>query len=245
MKVGLFVPCYIDQFYPQVAIATLELLEKLGCEVAFPLQQTCCGQPMANSGFANLAAGCDKNFIRNFQDFDHIVSPSGSCVLHIKEHLHDKNNETVAARIRTSVYDLTEFLTDVLQVSQLNARFPHKVGLHNSCHGQRGLHLSSMSERVLPTYSKPGQLLKMVKDISLHLPKRTDECCGFGGTFCVFEEAVSVKMGIDRVSEHAVNQVDYITGADVSCLMHLEGILKRQGSSVKTIHIAEILNSER
>lgn len=245
MKVGLFVPCYIDQFYPQVAIATLELLEKLGCEVAFPLQQTCCGQPMANSGFANLAAGCDKNFIRNFQDFDHIVSPSGSCVLHIKEHLHDKNNETVAARIRTSVYELTEFLTDVLQVSQLNARFPHKVGLHNSCHGQRGLHLSSMSERVLPTYSKPGQLLKMVKDISLHLPKRTDECCGFGGTFCVFEEAVSVKMGIDRVSEHAVNQVDYITGADVSCLMHLEGILKRQGSSVKTIHIAEILNSER
>lgn len=245
MKVGLFVPCYIDQFYPQVAIATLELLEKQGCEVAFPLQQTCCGQPMANSGFANLAAGCDKNFIRNFQDFDHIVSPSGSCVLHIKEHLHDKNNETVAARIRTSVYELTEFLTDVLQVSQLNARFPHKVGLHNSCHGQRGLHLSSMSERVLPTYSKPGQLLKMVKDISLHLPKRTDECCGFGGTFCVFEEAVSVKMGIDRVSEHAVNQVDYITGADVSCLMHLEGILKRQGSSVKTIHIAEILNSER
>lgn len=245
MKVGLFVPCYIDQFYPQVAIATLELLEKQGCEVAFPLQQTCCGQPMANSGFANLAAGCDKNFIRNFQDFDHIVSPSGSCVLHIKEHLHDKNNETVAARIRTSVYELTEFLTDVLQVSQLNARFPHKVGLHNSCHGQRGLHLSSMSERVLPSYSKPGQLLKMVKDISLHLPKRTDECCGFGGTFCVFEEAVSVKMGIDRVSEHAVNQVDYITGADVSCLMHLEGILKRQGSSVKTIHIAEILNSER
>lgn len=245
MKVGLFVPCYIDQFYPQVAIATLELLEKLGCEVAFPLQQTCCGQPMANSGFANLAAGCDKNFIRNFQDFDHIVSPSGSCVLHIKEHLHDKNNETVAARIRTSVYELTEFLTDVLQVNQLNARFPYKVGLHNSCHGQRGLHLSSMSERVLPTYSKPGQLLKMVKDISLHLPKRTDECCGFGGTFCVFEEAVSVKMGIDRVNEHAVNQVDYITGADVSCLMHLEGILKRQGSSVKTIHIAEILNSER
>jgi L-lactate dehydrogenase complex protein LldE len=102
-----------------------------------------------------------------------------------------------------------------------------------------------MSERVLPAYSKPGQLLNMVQDISLHLPKRTDECCGFGGTFCVFEEAVSVKMGIDRVSEHAVNHVDYITGADVSCLMHLEGILKRQGSSVKTIHIAEILNSER
>lgn len=226
MRVGLFVPCYIDQFYPQVAIATLQLLEKLGCEVGFPMNQTCCGQPMANSGFASLSTGCDRNFIRNFSDFDHIVSPSGSCVLHIKEHLHDETNEAVASRIRTSVYELTEFMTDVLQVKELSASFPHKVGLHNSCHGQRGLHLSSMTERVLPAFSKPEQLLGMVKGISLHLPKRADECCGFGGTFCVFEEAVSVKMGQDRVEEHAANQVDYITGTDVSCLMHLEGILK-------------------
>ncbi len=243
MKVGLFVPCYIDQFYPQVAVATLQLLEKQGCEVVFPLNQTCCGQPMANSGFANLAKGCDRNFVENFDGVDYIVGPSGSCVLHLKEHLHDGNNEAKATYIRQHVYELVEFLVDVLKVEKLPSSFPHKVGLHISCHGQRGLHLSSMSELVAPPFSKPEKLLSMVKGLQLSKPARMDECCGFGGTFCVFEEAVSVKMGKDRVGEHAANGVEYITGADTSCLMHLEGILKRQGSTVKTIHIAEILNS--
>lgn len=244
MKVALFIPCYIDQFYPNVGIATLQLLEKLGCEVAFPLEQTCCGQPMANSGFASLSKGCDANFVKNFAGFDYIVAPSGSCVLHVKEHLHDDKNPDAALKIRNSVYELTEFLTDILKIESLNASFPYKVGLHNSCHGQRGLHLSSMTERMLPEFSKAEHLLSMVKGIELSQPKRKDECCGFGGTFCVFEEAVSVKMGKDRVSEHQDNAVEYITGGDTSCLMHLEGILKRDGSKVKTIHIAEILNSQ-
>ena len=114
MRVGLFVPCYIDQFYPQVAVATLQVLEKLGCEVVFPLNQTCCGQPMANSGFASLSKGCDANFVKNFTDVDYIVSSSGSCVLHIKEHLHD-SNEQQASFIRSHIYELTEFLTDILE----------------------------------------------------------------------------------------------------------------------------------
>lgn len=243
MKVGLFIPCYIDQFYPAVAIATLQLLEKLGCEIVYPLGQTCCGQPMANSGFANLSAGCDKNFVANFSGLDYIVAPSGSCVLHIKEHLADLGQPDVAAHIRQSIYELTEFLTDVLQVKKLPARFPYKVGLHNSCHGQRGLQLSSMTELVEPGFSKPVSLLNMVAGLELSFPERPDECCGFGGTFCVFEEAVSVKMGKDRIAEHEANRVDYITGGDVSCLMHLEGILKRQGSTTRVIHIAEILNA--
>ncbi len=243
MKVGLFIPCYIDQFYPQVGIATLQLLEKLGCEVSFPLNQTCCGQPMANSGFSHVEGGCDKNFVSNFEGFDYIVGPSGSCVLHVKDHLHDDARPSAAKKIRSSVYELTEFLLDVLKVQQLNASFPHKVGLHNSCHGQRGLHLSSMSERVEPAFSKPEKLLGMVKGIELRKPSHVDECCGFGGTFCVFEEAVSVKMGKDRVADHAANDVDFITGVDVSCLMHMEGILKRNKSRIKTIHIAEILNA--
>lgn len=241
MKVKLFIPCYIDQFYPQVGIATLELLEKSGCEVVFPMNQTCCGQPMANSGFAALSKGCDTNFIKNFTGVDYIVAPSGSCVLHIKEHLHD-NDEEKANFIKTHIYELTEFLVDVLKIEKLEANFPHKVGLHVSCHGQRGLHLSSMSELMHPPFSKPEKLLSMVQGLELAKPKRLDECCGFGGTFCVFEEAVSVKMGKDRIKEHAANDVEYITAADTSCLMHLEGILKRQGSPVKTIHIAEILN---
>ena len=243
MKVALFIPCYIDQFYPKVGIATLELLEKLGCDVSFPLEQTCCGQPMANSGFASSSKGCDTNFVENFDGFEYIVAPSGSCVLHVKEHLQDAAHPEKAAQIRKNVYELTEFLTDVLKIEKLQARFPYKVGFHNSCHGQRGLVLSSMTERMLPQFSKPEQLLSMVKGIQLSKPKRSDECCGFGGTFCVFEEAVSVKMGKDRIVEHDDNNVDYITGGDTSCLMHLEGILKRQGSKVRTIHIAEILNS--
>ena len=244
MIVDLFIPCYIDQFYPNVGIATLQLLEKLGCDVSFPLNQTCCGQPMANSGYASFDGGCDKNFVNNFSGFDYVVAPSGSCVLHVKEHLQDDANKEAALHIRSNIYELSEFLTDVLQVKQINASFPFKVGFHNSCHGQRGLHLSSMSETVSPAFSKPLQLLNMVKGIEIMHPKRNDECCGFGGTFCVFEEAVSVKMGKDRIAEHDENEVDYITGVDVSCLMHMEGILKRNADKVKTIHIAEILNSQ-
>ena len=243
MKVGLFVPCYIDQFYPQVAVATMELLERLGCEVVFPLNQTCCGQPMANSGFAAASGGCDKNFVANFKGLDYVVGPSGSCVLHIKDHLHDDGDAAAALHIREHVYELTEFIVDVLKVEHIEASFPHKVGIHQSCHGQRGLHLSSMSELNAPSFSKPERLLEMVKDINISKPIRVDECCGFGGTFCVFEEAVSVKMGKDRIAEHEDNSVEYITGVDVSCLMHMEGILRRQNSKTKIIHIAEILNS--
>ncbi len=243
MKVALFIPCYIDQFYPGVGIATLQLLTKLGCKVELPLNQTCCGQPMANSGFAALSEGCDRNFVKNFTGYDYIVGPSGSCVLHVKEHLHDDTNKEAALKIRENIFELTEFLVDILKVERINALFPFRVGLHNSCHGQRGLRLSSMSERMLPAFSKPEHLLSMVKGVKVLKPVRTDECCGFGGTFCVFEEAVSVKMGQDRIKQHAANEIDYITGVDVSCLMHMEGILKRQGSKIKTIHIAEILNA--
>jgi L-lactate dehydrogenase complex protein LldE len=244
MTVGLFIPCYVDQFYPDAAIATLQLLEKLGVTVVYPLNQTCCGQPMANSGFEHLTHGCNELFINNFADFDYIVAPSGSCVLHIRAHLHDTKQEDKAAATRLKVYELTSFLTDVLQVRSLSARFPHKVGMHQSCHGQRGLKLSQMSELVAPEFSKPGSLLNMVKDIELIHLDRSDECCGFGGTFCVTEEAVSVKMGKDRVADHLAHGAEYITGVDMSCLMHMEGILKRQNSKVKVIHIAEILNAE-
>lgn len=243
MRVGLFIPCYIDQFYPKVGIATLNLLEKLGCIVVFPGHQTCCGQPMANSGFDHLSDGCNRNFIENFRGVDYIVCPSGSCTLHIKEHLEVKTKEKESAIIRKQVYELTEFLVDVLKVEKLNASFPHSVGLHQSCHGQRGLHLSSMSELTKPYFSKPEQLLLMVDGINIHKPAKVDECCGFGGTFCVFEESVSSKMGRDRIDEHAQNNVEFITGVDMSCLMHMEGILKRQNSVIKVMHIAEILNN--
>ena len=237
MRVGLFIPCYVDQFYPQVGIATLQLLEKFGCEVIYPPGQTCCGQPMANSGFQHLTHGCNDLFIKNFEEFDYIVSPSGSCVLHIKDHLHGDSG------IPHKIFELVEFLTDILKIEKLDARFPYRVGLHQSCHGQRGLKLAQMSELMAPPFSKPEQLLKMVEGIELVELDRKDECCGFGGTFCVAEEAVSVKMGKDRVADHIHHGAEYITAADMSCLMHLEGILHRQKSTVQVKHIAEILNS--
>jgi L-lactate dehydrogenase complex protein LldE len=244
MTVGLFIPCYVDQFYPKAAIATMQLLEKLGINVVYPLRQTCCGQPMANSGFEHLTTGCNSLFIDNFQQFDYVVAPSGSCVLHIREHLNEAERPLVAKELRKKVYELTSFLTDVLNVQKLDATFPHKVGVHQSCHGQRGLHLSQMSELVSPYFSKPGFLLSLVKDIEIVPLDRIDECCGFGGTFCVSEEAVSVKMGKDRVADHLRHGAEYITSADMSCLMHMEGILHRNGSGVKVLHIAEILNGE-
>ena len=243
MTAALFVPCYIDQFYPQVAIATLEVLEKAGVSVVYPPKQTCCGQPMANSGFEHLTGSCNTLFVKNFAGFDYIVCPSGSCTLHVKEHLHDAENEAQATYIREHVYDLTEFLTDIVQVEKWDARFPHKIGVHQSCHGQRGLKLSQMSELVAPPFSKPEKLLKMVEGLEIVELARVDECCGFGGTFCVAEEAVSVKMGKDRVNDHLAHGAEYIVGGDVSCLMHMEGILRRQHSKLKVMHIAEVLNS--
>lgn len=242
MTVGLFIPCYVDQFYPGTAVATLQLLEKLGVDVVYPQNQTCCGQPMANSGFEHLTGGCNELFIKNFDEFDYVVAPSGSCVLHIREHLHDDKNPEKAETLRHKVYELTSFLTDVLKVTSLPARFPHKVGVHQSCHGQRGLHLSQMSELVAPDFSKPGKLLSMVEGIEIIPLSRVDECCGFGGTFCVAEEAVSAKMGKDRVDDHIRHGAEYITGVDMSCLMHMQGILNRSGSNVKVLHIAQILN---
>jgi len=242
MKVALFVPCYVDQFYPKAAIATLELLEKLGVEVHYPKNQTCCGQPMANSGYEHLTTGCNNLFIENFSGYDYIVCPSGSCTLHIKEHLHSPEKEELAVDIRKRVYELTEFLVDVLNVKELKANFPYKVGLHQSCHGLRGLRISQMSELVAPAFSKPAQLLDMVQGLELVPLTRQDDCCGFGGTFCVAEEAVSSKMGKDRVDDHIEHGAQYITSADLSCLMHMEGILRRQKSDVKVIHVAEILN---
>ncbi len=243
MKVALFVPCYVDQFYPQVAIASLELLEKLGVDVSFPEKQTCCGQPMANSGFEHLTKGCNDNFIENFRGYDYVVCPSGSCTLHIKDHLHTSGDDTETKKIRNSLYELTEFLVDILNVTRLSAKFHHKVGLHQSCHGQRGLKISQMSELVAAPFSKTERLLSSVNGLELVALSRKDECCGFGGTFCVAEEAVSVKMGKDRVYDHIHHGAEYITGNDMSCLMHLEGILRRDKSATKVIHIAEILNS--
>lgn len=238
MRVGLFIPCYVDQFYPEVGRATLELLEKYGVEVIYPTSQTCCGQPMANSGYERYGKESSALFMKNFGAFDYIVAPSGSCTLHVKDHVLPKTADA------PKIYELCEFLTDVLKVEDIASRFPYKVGFHSSCHGLRGLRLAKCSERMDPEFNKPLSLLSKVKDIQLMELDRKDECCGFGGTFAVAEEAISITMGNDRIADHQRQGVEVLTGADMSCLMHLQGLLKRQKSTIKVMHIAEILNGD-
>ena len=241
MEVALFIPCYVDQFYPQVAIATMELLEKHGCKVHYPTNQTCCGQPTANSGYENHNKAIDHLFIENFSQYEYIVCPSGSCTLHVKEHLQGENEQALK-HIKTNTFELVEFIHDVLKVDSINSSFPYKVGFHASCHGLRGLHLGSSDERNIPRYNKTLDLLSKVKDIEIKDLEQPTECCGFGGTFAVLEEALSVKMGKDRIKDHQQHQVEVITGNDMSCLMHLEGIIKRNKQPLAIKHVAEILN---
>ncbi|MDH4051170.1 MAG: (Fe-S)-binding protein [Rubrivivax sp.] len=243
MKAALFVPCYVDAFFPEVAIATLELLERFGVEVAYPLDQTCCGQPMANSGCHGDAAGAEALFVRNFAGFDHIVSPSGSCIHHVREHLTAIPQTDEVMQVRQRSFELVEFLHDVLGVREFPwAEFPHTVGLHNGCSSLRALRTASMSELNEAPFSKPMTLLSAVKGIRFAQPRRPDECCGFGGTFSVFEEPVSARMGQDKVQDHLGAGADYIVSADMSCLMHQKGCAERLGLPLKFIHIAQVLN---
>jgi L-lactate dehydrogenase complex protein LldE len=243
MKVGLFIPCYINQLYPKVGIATLELLEKLGVDVYYPTGQTCCGQPLGNSGYEEDAKGACRVFVENFKEYDYIVGPSGSCIHHIKEHFNILEQTAAVINVRNNSFELCEFIVKILGKKNIGASFPYKVGLHKSCHGLRGLKLGSCSERMDDYYSTEEELLKEVKGIELMSLTRKDECCGFGGTFSVFEEAISVKMGKDRIQDHLDNGVEVITGADHSCLMHLDGLLNRNNQPLRVMHIAEILNS--
>jgi L-lactate dehydrogenase complex protein LldE len=244
MQVALMIPCYIDLFYPQVGVATLELLEKLNVEVVYPFDQTCCGQPMANSGCSEEGRATEELFIQNFSGFDHIVTPSGSCTHHLRNKFTAAPDSPERRKVSASVYDLVEFLHDVLQVREFPwARFQHKVGLHNSCSAIRGLGLASMSERVHDhKFSKPTSLLEHVTGIQFTDFERVDECCGFGGTFSVTEEAVAAKMGYDKIGFMSESGAEYVVSSDMSCLMHLQGCANRLGTNLKVLHIAEILN---
>ncbi len=248
MKIGLFIPCFMNELYPKSCMATYKLLEQLKFDVEYPLNQTCCGQPMANSGCAKSVKDLAIQFVNNFKKYDYIVAPSGSCVTMVKEHYKEFFDEDKDYdKIRTSIYEITEFLHDVVKPDNLdfsNISFPHKVGLHNSCHGHRSLGLGTASELNIPYNSKLENILNLVSDIELVTLNRSDECCGFGGTFCVTEDAISTAMGRDRIQDHINSNAKVITGADMSCLMHLEGLINREKQNVKVLHIAEILTAK-
>lgn len=244
MRIGLFIPCYIDAIYPEVGIATLELLEKLGLEVGFPLEQTCCGQPMTNEGDFKSAEAAEKLFIDNFKEFDYIVGPAGSCVKQIRVH-YDKLDQTDGVKhVRQNTYELVEFLHDIVKVKSFpNIKFPHKVALHNSCSSIRGLSIAKPSEIMGKPYNKSADLLNMVEGIKIVELDRPDECCGFGGTFCITDEAVSTKMGRDKVADYVTQGAEYVVSPDMSCLMHQQAVAHKNGiTHIPFIHIAQVLN---
>lgn len=241
-KIGLFIPCYVDLFYPQVGIAAFELLTKLGLDVHYPPDQICCGQPLANAGAEKEGMPAYNHFVRVFNKFDFVVSPSGSCVYHVREQYKILTQSDETVKIRRNTFELCEFLVDVLKKYDLKISYPHKVAILQSCHGLRGLRLGGASEITGSRKSKILQLLEGAKGMKIIRLDREDECCGFGGLFSVSHSSLSVRMGKDRLTDALHNEAEVITATDMSCLMHLEGIVRRKKMNVRVVHIAEILN---
>lgn len=242
MKIGLFIPCYVDAVYPEVGVATWKLLRHLGLDVSYPLKQTCCGQPMANAGYESQSVPLVRKFEEKFGDFDYIVAPSVSCTAFVRLN-YERLLAGHACRTAAKAMDVVEFLHDVVKPAGPLGRFPHKVSLHNSCHGVRELGLSSPSEQNIPPFNKIKDLLSLVEGIEVVEPERPDECCGFGGMFSVEETGVSARMGKDKVLRHIATGAEYVTGPDCACLMHLGGVAAKQGLEIGFKHVVEILAS--
>ena len=221
MRVSLFVTCFNDTLFPQTGRAVVRLLERLGCEVDFPPEQTCCGQMHMNSGYAREGAALARRFLRVFQHSEHVVTPSASCAGMLRQHAD------------APVYELSEFLVDVLGVEEVGAYFPHRVTFHPTCHSLRELGVGD----------RPTRLLRAVKGIELVELPSASECCGFGGTFAVKNAEVSSAMLADKVRSVLDTQAEIVCAADNSCLMQIGGALSRQRTGVRTMHLAEVLAS--
>jgi len=222
-------------------VATYKLLKHLGLDVTYPEGQTCCGQPMANAGFETQSIPLASKFEDKFKGFDYIVAPSVSCTAFVRiNYPRLLNHECITAK---KAMDVVEFLHDVVKVKQKLGTFPHKVSLHNSCHGVRELGLSSPSEMHVEKFNKIKDLLSLVDGIQVVEPERPDECCGFGGMFSVEETAISAQMGKDKVERHIATGAEYVTGPDCSCLMHMAGVARKQGLKIDFKHVVEILAS--
>lgn len=236
MKVSLFVTCMCDIFSSNVGKDTVELLEKVGCEVDFPEQQTCCGQPAYNSGYLKDSKAAMKQMMKSFKGSEYVVGPSGSCVGMLREYpqifkgdpLWEKEAEALAAK----TYELTQFLVDVLGVTDVGSNFKGKVTYHPSCH----------MTRILGVKEAPTILLKNVKGLELiELPIKED-CCGFGGTFAVKNPVISGEMAKEKSRHVSETGAEYLVGGDMACLMNIGGMMRREGKDIKIVHISEILN---
>jgi L-lactate dehydrogenase complex protein LldE len=223
VRVSLFVTCFNDTLFPQTGRAVVRLLERLGCEVDFPLEQTCCGQMHMNSGYAREGAALARRFGRVFAGAEVVVTPSASCAGMLRHQLADAEGPRV--------YELSEFLVDVLRVEDVGAYFPHRVTFHPTCHALRELGVGD----------RPYRLLRAVRGIELVELPEARECCGFGGTFAVKNAEVSAAMLADKVRGVLDTGAEVVCAADNSCLMHIGGGLSRQRTGVRAMHLAEVL----
>jgi L-lactate dehydrogenase complex protein LldE len=234
-KVSLFVPCFVDQLLPEVAVDTVKVLRRLGYAVEFPEDQTCCGQPAFNTGYWDEARPCAERFVRVFKHAEAIVCPSGSCAALIRisyaELLAQSSLREDAIAVASRTFELSEFLVKVAGVTEVGAVFPHTVTYHASCHGLRELNLRD----------EPLQLLRHVDGLKLIEMPRYDECCGFGGTFAAKFADISGAMGNSKAESVAATGAEFVTAIDPSCLMHLQGILGKRQAPTRTIYLASIL----
>lgn len=230
MRIALFITCVNDLLFPAAGRAVVTVLERLGHTVEFPAEQTCCGQMHANSGYRTEAVPLARRLLRAFAGYDAVVAPSGSCVAMVRDSYPDLLADD-AAELAGRTYELSELLVDVLQVTDVGARFPHRVTYHPACHGLRLLRLGD----------KPQRLLTAVRDIDLVPLPDAEECCGFGGTFALKNARVSAAMLADKCAAAAGTGAEYLAAADNSCLAHIGGGLRRRGVGVRPIHYAEIL----
>ena len=242
MRVALFITCFNDTLFPDTGRAVVALLERLGHEVEFPLEQTCCGQMHFNTGYQLEAIPLARRFVRTFSGYDAIVSPSGSCAAMVREHYvrvaevaaQEEGDTALAeavARVAPRVFELSELLVHELGVEDVGAYYPHRVTYHPTCH----------SLRLLKVGEAPLRLLRAVRGIDLVELPEADECCGFGGTFAVKNADTSMAMLSDKLRHVLDTRAEVCTAGDNSCLMHIGGALSRQRTGVRTVHLAEIL----
>lgn len=235
-RVALFITCLGDQFFPQVGECAVRVLRRLGVEVTFNPAQTCCGQPAFNTGYRDEARAVASRVLDLFDDADYVVAPSGSCtsmmrVFYPELFAGDPKQLAKVENLRGRLFEFSEFLVNVLKVEDVGARFPHRVAYHDSCHLLRELGVEA----------EPRKLLRAVRDVELVELQDNQVCCGFGGTFSVKFPEVSVAMGGDKTRAAAATSAEYLVANDSGCLMHLAGLIHRQGLPLKTLHLAELL----
>ena len=237
MKVQLFIPCFIDQLYPQVAFNTVKILEKAGCTVAYNTQQTCCGQPAFNAGFWGESKDVCTKFVQDFDGADYIVSPSASCAGFIRNNygkLFENNAfQSPAKKVSSQIFELSEFLVKILGITELGASFNGKATFHDSCAGLRECNIKA----------EPRALLSQVEGLELVEMNDTETCCGFGGSFAVKYDTISVAMADQKIDNAIATEAEFIISTDMSCLMHLDGRINHHGQQIKVIHLADILAS--